>query len=142
MKGDGKWIVRPDQLYCDDLLTTTDVLVDAWEYRFVMQLDCNENTVPDADELDEFTDTDNDGILDECEFVCDCDIVGRDGMGGPQEFVDVFDLLAYLDLWFVSDDAAERTDDDPASIDVFDLLDYLDCWFMVTGPDGGECPAT
>ncbi len=43
--------------------------------------------------------------------------------------VDVFDLLAYLDLWFDADAAAERTDDAPPQIDVFDLLDYLDAWF-------------
>ncbi len=48
-----------------------------------------------------------------------------DGTGG----VDVFDLLAYLDLWFAADVAAERTGDDPAVIDVFDLLVYLDAWF-------------
>lgn len=43
--------------------------------------------------------------------------------------VDVFDLLAYLDLWFNADPAAERTNDTPAAIDVFDLLAYLDTWF-------------
>lgn len=55
---------------------------------------------------------------------CDCEMTG-DGPGA----VDVFDLLAYLDLWFSVDAAAERTGDLPANIDVFDLLDYLDCWF-------------
>jgi hypothetical protein len=48
-----------------------------------------------------------------------------DGSGG----VDVFDLLAYLDLWFTADAGAELTGDSPASIDVFDLLAYLDTWF-------------
>lgn len=43
--------------------------------------------------------------------------------------VDVFDLLAYLDLWFAGDAAAELTNDAPAVIDVFDLLAYLDTWF-------------
>ncbi len=40
---------------------------------------------------------------------------------------DVFDLLAYLDLWFAADAGAEMTDD--AAVDVFDLLAYLDLWF-------------
>lgn len=43
------------------------------------------------------------------------------------EDADVFDLLAYLDLWFAADPAADLTDD--ASVDVFDLLMYLDGWF-------------
>jgi 6-phosphogluconolactonase (cycloisomerase 2 family) len=41
--------------------------------------------------------------------------------------VDVFDLLAYLDLWFVSAPAADV--DGTAGVDVFDLLAFLDCWF-------------
>ncbi len=41
--------------------------------------------------------------------------------------VDVFDLLAYLDLWFAGDSAAEL--DGTAGVDVFDLLSFLDCWF-------------
>lgn len=53
---------------------------------------------------------------------CAADLTGDGG-------VDVFDLLAYLDLWFVGDAAAELTGDDPAAIDVFDLLMYLDSWF-------------
>jgi hypothetical protein len=48
-----------------------------------------------------------------------------DGGGG----VDVFDLLAYLDLWFTGSADAERTGDAPAAVDVFDLLVYLDGWF-------------
>lgn len=55
---------------------------------------------------------------------CDCEMTGDFPAA-----VDVFDLLAYLDLWFSVDAAAERTGDLPANIDVFDLLDYLDCWF-------------
>jgi hypothetical protein len=42
---------------------------------------------------------------------------------------DVFDLLAYLDLWFAGDAGAELSGDEPASVDVFDLLAYLDLWF-------------
>lgn len=42
---------------------------------------------------------------------------------------DVFDLLAYLDLWFAGDAAAERTGDEPPSVDVLDLLAFLDAWF-------------
>jgi hypothetical protein len=53
---------------------------------------------------------------------CAADLTGDGG-------VDVFDLLAYLDLWFVTDAAAERTGDEPAAIDVFDLLAYLGGWF-------------
>lgn len=53
---------------------------------------------------------------------CPCEVDGAPG-------IDVFDLLGYLDLWFVADAAAERTGDAPANIDVFDLLMYLDCWF-------------
>ena len=49
-----------------------------------------------------------------CERTCD-------------DVTDVFDLLAYLDLWFALDPAA-NLDDDPA-INVSDLLAYLDCWF-------------
>jgi hypothetical protein len=41
--------------------------------------------------------------------------------------VDVFDLLAYLDLWFTGDAAADI--DGAAGVDVFDLLAYLDTWF-------------
>jgi hypothetical protein len=55
---------------------------------------------------------------------CACEMTGD-----SPAHVDVFDLLAYLDLWFESDPAAERTGDEPASVDVFDLLSYLDCWF-------------
>lgn len=51
---------------------------------------------------------------------CAADIDGTPG-------VDVFDLLAYLDLWFSGDAAADK--DGVAGIDVFDLLGYLDGWF-------------
>lgn len=60
--------------------------------------------------------------------------------GCPCEFdgnsnVDVFDLLAYLDLWFVNDGQAEL--DGTGGIDVFDLLAYLDCWFPASA--GSPC---
>ncbi len=42
--------------------------------------------------------------------------------------VDVFDLLAYLDLWFASSLAADLNGD--SVTDVFDLLAYLDMWFQ------------
>lgn len=41
------------------------------------------------------------------------------------EIADVFDLLIYLDSWFLGD--ADRNGD--FMTDVFDLLDYLDVWF-------------
>lgn len=41
------------------------------------------------------------------------------------EIADVFDLLIYLDAWFLGD--ADRNGD--FVTDVFDLLDYLDVWF-------------
>src|SRR5690606_3983061 len=50
--------------------------------------------------------------------------------------VDVFDLLAYLDLWFASDEAADL--DGESGIDVFDLLAFLDCWFPASA--GAPCP--
>ncbi len=63
---------------------------------------------------------------------CPCETDGDDAQ------VDVFDLLAYLDLWFAADAAAELTGDDPASVDVFDLLAFLDCWFPASA--GAACP--
>ncbi len=48
-------------------------------------------------------------------------------MDGNAAQVDVFDLLAYLDLWFAGDAAAEL--DGAGGVDVFDLLSFLDCWF-------------
>lgn len=51
---------------------------------------------------------------------CSADL---DGSGA----VDVFDLLAYLDLWFAADPSADL--DGAAGVDVFDLLTYLDGWF-------------
>src|SRR5690606_39168863 len=51
---------------------------------------------------------------------CAADIHGTPG-------VNVFDLLAYLDLWFPADPAADM--DGVAGVDVFDLLAYLDLWF-------------
>src|SRR5690606_21484283 len=42
---------------------------------------------------------------------------------------DVFDLLAYLGMWFAAEPGAERTGQEPSVIDVFDLLAYLDAWF-------------
>lgn len=61
---------------------------------------------------------------------CPCD---RDDNPGV---IDVFDLLAYLDVWFASD-ASANLDEDPA-IDVFDLLSFLDCWFAPDGVPGCE----
>lgn len=52
---------------------------------------------------------------------CPCELTGDDTL-------DVFDLLAYLDLWFASDPAADLNN--TANVDVFDLLTYLDCWFQ------------
>ncbi len=46
---------------------------------------------------------------------------------GSAAQVDVFDLLAYLDLWFASAAAADI--DGAQGVDVFDLLAFLDCWF-------------
>jgi hypothetical protein len=48
--------------------------------------------------------------------------------------IDVFDLLAYLDLWFAGDAAAELDGQD--GINVFDLLTFLDCWFSPDGVPG------
>jgi hypothetical protein len=59
---------------------------------------------------------------------CVCE---RDGAAG----VNVFDLLAYLDLWFLRDAGAEV--DGAAGVDVFDLLGFLDCWFPASA---GACP--
>jgi hypothetical protein len=56
---------------------------------------------------------------------CPCELDGDDAQ------VNVFDLLAYLDLWFASDAAAEI--DGTPGVDVFDLLAYLDCWFPASG---------
>ncbi len=58
-------------------------------------------------------------------------------MDGELGSVDVFDLLAYLDLWFAADPGAEFSGDSPANVDVFDLLAYLDCWFAASA---GNCP--
>jgi YVTN family beta-propeller protein len=59
---------------------------------------------------------------------CPCEL---DGVSG----VDVFDLLAYLDLWFPQNAAADI--DGTPGVDVFDLLTYLDCWFPASA--GGSC---
>jgi hypothetical protein len=59
---------------------------------------------------------------------CPCDLDGTPG-------VDVFDLLAYLDLWFPQDAAADI--DGSAGVDVFDLLAFLDCWFPASA--GSPC---
>jgi hypothetical protein len=55
--------------------------------------------------------------------------------GDPSQ-IDVFDLLAYLDGWFVEDAATDI--DGTAGVDVFDLLAFLDCWFP--GSAGEPCP--
>jgi hypothetical protein len=49
--------------------------------------------------------------------------------------VNVFDLLAYLDAWFVSGPTADI--DGTAGVNVFDLLFYLDCWFPASA--GAPC---
>lgn len=69
---------------------------------------------------------------------CDQDRCACERMGDTPIIVDVFDLLAYLDVWFSGDAAAELTGDSPASVDVFDLLAFLDCWFPASA--GGACP--
>lgn len=56
-------------------------------------------------------------------LACPCDL---DANGA-----NVFDLLAFLDLWFAADPAADYNLS--AGVDVFDLLAFLDCWF--------DCPA-
>ncbi len=61
--------------------------------------------------------------------VCPCEF---DSVAG----VDVFDLLAYLDLWFAN--AAGADIDGVAGVDVFDLLAFLDCWFPASA--GNPCP--
>src|SRR5690606_28312795 len=50
--------------------------------------------------------------------------------------VNVFDLLAYLDLWFAQ--AAGADIDGVAGVNVFDLLFFLDCWFPASA--GAPCP--
>jgi hypothetical protein len=59
---------------------------------------------------------------------CVCE---RDGAAG----VNVIDLLAYLDLWFPSDPAADI--DGTPGVNVFDLLAFLDCWFPASA--GAPC---
>lgn len=61
--------------------------------------------------------------------ICLCEL---DGVTG----IDVFDLLAYLALWFPEDPQADI--DDIAGVTVFDLLAYLECWFPASMT--GECP--
>lgn len=56
---------------------------------------------------------------------CPADLTG-------DRVIDVFDLLAYLDLWFAGELAADL--DMSEAVDVFDLLAYLDLWFAA------ECP--
>jgi hypothetical protein len=93
--------------------------------------DCNSNGVPDAIEIGAglLADGNGDGIPDACQ-PCPCELAGH------PDSREVFDLLAYLDLWFVADQAAER--DGTAGIDVFDLLSFLDCWFPASA--GAPCP--
>lgn len=138
----GEYVVLPsDVLFCDEI--DPEMLpVRAYDpdpanpsidrgYRFTLLWDCDHNRIDDATDiannaaLDVFPAPSGDGILDICQTGCDCNV----DPSGDINVVNVFDLLAYLDLWFASDPAAERTSDDPASIDVFDLLDFLDCWF-------------
>lgn len=137
MKPIGLFRVTPLQLFC---ASTTAIDVPAtypYTYLFRMLGDCNSNGIDDATELSPTTDANGDGILDECQTgVCDCNLAPPIDPANPGADVDVGDLLAYLDLWFALDPAAERTDDSPIHIDVFDLLDYLDCWFP---HNGGVC---
>jgi subtilisin family serine protease len=56
-----------------------------------------------------------------------CDEAGRLCETDGQPGIDVFDLLAYLDGWFVG--AASADVDGVPGVDVFDLLAFLDCWF-------------
>lgn len=60
---------------------------------------------------------------------CPCEFDGSPGAG-------VFDLLAYLDLWFSGSSLAQT--DERATLDVFDLLTFLDCWFPAS--EGAGCP--
>lgn len=60
---------------------------------------------------------------------CMCEIDGETGQ------VNVFDLLAYLDLWFAADPDANI--DGADAVDVFDLLAFLDCWFPASSQ--GAC---
>jgi hypothetical protein len=59
---------------------------------------------------------------------CACEYDGAAG-------VNVFDLLAFLDLWFV--DGAGADIDGTPGVDVFDLLSFLDCWFPASA--GAPC---
>ncbi len=56
--------------------------------------------------------------------VCFCDMVGDDGT------VNILDLLAYLDLWFIDDLDADTNSS--GSISIIDLLEYLDCWLTAS----------
>ena len=49
---------------------------------------------------------------------------------------DVFDLLAYLDLWFEFLPGADL--DENETVDIFDLLQFLDCFFSAS--QGQFCP--
>src|SRR5690606_10707761 len=60
------------------------------------------------------------GGFSTCVSSCPCEFDGAEG-------VDVFDLLAYLDLWCAGDAAADLGGTE--GVDVFDLLSFLDCWF-------------
>ena len=51
---------------------------------------------------------------------CRCDV-------DESAAIDIFDLLAYLGLWFAGDPDADANGD--AVIDIFDLLVFLSCWF-------------
>jgi len=70
------------------------------------------------------------GCLDAPCASCVCE---RDGDGAQ---VDVFDLLAYLSMWFAQDAGADI--DGAPGVSVFDLLAFLQCWFPASA--GGPCP--
>jgi hypothetical protein len=91
----------------------------SWPLPF---LDCNENGVPDAVDLDDGTSVDenHNGIPDECESTpCPADL---DGSGA----VDVADLLALLAAWGEPGGPADL--DHSGTVDVQDLLTLLGAW--------------
>lgn len=62
---------------------------------------------------------------------CPCDFNQDNGY-------DVFDLLSFLNQWFLLDDASDFNGD--GEFDVFDLLDFLDCWFDPANSGLRFCP--
>lgn len=62
---------------------------------------------------------------------CPCDFNQDNGY-------DVFDLLSFLDRWFLLDEASDFNSD--GEFDVFDLLDFLNCWFDPANSGLRSCP--